>query len=317
MPKEDSRSPRKRVHRPTSLTLPELEQSKAALLSALPSPNSRMSYDHAITAFISWYCTEPRFGFNRSVVMRYRSFLEGLHLSSATINLKLSAIRRLAHEAVDSGLLSPELGTGIVRVKGIRLHGQRMGNWLGLQEARHLIEVASQRNSLRGKRDAAILALFLGCGLRRTELVDLCLEQLQQRDQHWVIIDLVGKGGRLRTVPVPLWAKERIDRWTKAAGIKEKRIFRSLKKKHGVIGESLTAHAVWAIVREYAKYAGIEHLAPHDLRRSCARLCHAAGGELEQIQFLLGHSSVKTTERYIGCKQKLREAVNDRLGLFA
>jgi len=61
--------------------------------------------------------------------------------------------------------------------------------------------------------------------------------------------------------------------------------------------------------------AGIQGLAPHDLRRTCARLCHLAGGELEQIQFLLGHASVETTERYLGCKQKLRNAVNDQLGL--
>ena len=64
-----------------------------------------------------------------------------------------------------------------------------------------------------------------------------------------------------------------------------------------------------------AKRASIKNLAPHDLRRTCARLCHLAGGELEQIQFLLGHASVQTTERYLGCKQKLRHAVNDNLGL--
>jgi integrase len=68
-------------------------------------------------------------------------------------------------------------------------------------------------------------------------------------------------------------------------------------------------------VRELAAQAGIDKLAPHDLRRTCARLCHEAGGELEQIQFLLGHVSVQTTEQYLGCKQRLREAVNDRIGL--
>jgi integrase len=72
---------------------------------------------------------------------------------------------------------------------------------------------------------------------------------------------------------------------------------------------------LWDVVRVAAANAGIEKLAPHDLRRTCARLCHLAGGELEQIQFLLGHVSVQTTERYLGCKQKLRVAVNDRLGI--
>ena len=69
------------------------------------------------------------------------------------------------------------------------------------------------------------------------------------------------------------------------------------------------------MVREYARKAAIVTLAPHDLRRTYARLCHAAGGELEQIQFLLGHVSIQTTERYLGCKQRIRGAVNDRIGI--
>ena len=72
---------------------------------------------------------------------------------------------------------------------------------------------------------------------------------------------------------------------------------------------------LWEVVRTAAKRAGIEKLAPHDLRRSCARLCHLAGGELDQIQFLLGHISIQTTERHLGCKQELRFAVNDRMGI--
>jgi len=69
------------------------------------------------------------------------------------------------------------------------------------------------------------------------------------------------------------------------------------------------------LLKECAKRLGVSKLAPHDLRRSCARLCHESGGELEQIQFLLGHMSVQTTEKYLGCKQRFRQAVNDRLGI--
>ena len=82
-----------------------------------------------------------------------------------------------------------------------------------------------------------------------------------------------------------------------------------------VLGEGMTEKAVWHIVKDSAKRIGLEKLAPHDLRRTCARLCHAAGGELEQIQFLLGHVSIQTTERYLGCKQRIRSAVNDRIGI--
>jgi integrase len=127
-----------------------------------------------------------------------------------------------------------------------------------------------------------------------------------------VIADLVGKGGHVRTVPIPSWVKAAVDAWTTAAGITEGRVFRAINKAGRVWG---APKVLWDVVRAAAARAGIEKLAPHDLRRTCARLCHLAGGELEQIQFLLGHVSVQTTERYLGCKQKLRCAVNDRLGI--
>jgi hypothetical protein len=95
-----------------SLTVPELDQSKTTVLNTLASVHSRRSYKHAIEKFIAWFCSEPRLGFNRSVVVRYRSFPESLSLSAATINLHLSAIRRLADEAAESGWLSSELAIG-------------------------------------------------------------------------------------------------------------------------------------------------------------------------------------------------------------
>jgi integrase len=146
-------------------------------------------------------------------------------------------------------------------------------------------------------------------------LVHLKVEHIQQRDDHWAIIDLVGKGGHVRTVPVHDWVKRRIDEWTCTSGTVCGRLFRSINKAGIVWGEGLTEKVVWYVVKNFANNVGIEKIAPHDLRRTCARLCHVAGGELEQIQFLLGHVSVQTTERYLGCKQKIRDAVNDRIGI--
>jgi integrase len=168
---------------------------------------------------------------------------------------------------------------------------------------------------LRGKRDRAILALLIGCGLRRAELVGLGTQDFQVREERWVIADLIGKGKHIRTVPVPLWAKRAVDEWIAAAGINEGTIFRRVNRLGKIWGDRITPKAVWHVVRAAAKRADIKGLAPDDLRRTCARLCHLAGGELEQIQFLLGHVSVETTERYLGCKQRLCQAVNDRLGL--
>ena len=190
----------------------------------------------------------------------------------------------------------------------------RLGNWLTAQQAKTLLR-APDLNTVRGKRDSAILALLLGCGLRRSELVHLTIEHLEQREERWAIVDLIGKGGHMRTVPVPNWVKAAIDRWTTAANIKNGRLIRCVNKSGAVWGHGVTEKVIWWVVREFAAKVGLAKLAPHDLRRTCARLCHEAGGELEQIQFLLGHVSVETTERYLGCKQKLHHAVNDTIGL--
>ena len=130
-----------------------------------------------------------------------------------------------------------------------------------------------------------------------------------------MLADLIGKGRHMRTIPVPSWVKSVVDAWIYAAKLQDGMLFRAISKTGTVQGRGFTAKVVWSIVRESAMSCGIGIIAPHDLRRTCARLCHQAGGELEQIQFLLGHVSIQTTERYLGCKQRLQNAVNDRIGL--
>jgi site-specific recombinase XerD len=199
-------------------------------------------------------------------------------------------------------------------VKGAKRLGIRVGNRLTIEQSKTLLQEVMPETT-RGKRDRAILALLIGCGLRRAELVGLKKEDLQIREDHWVVADLIGKGKHIRTVPVPTWVKRAVDEWTDAAGVGNGPIFRRVNRLGRVCGEGITPKAIWHIVKAAAARAGIQNLAPHDLRRTCARLCHLAGGELEQIQFLLGHASVQTTEGYLGCKQKLRDAVNDGIGL--
>jgi len=223
-------------------------------------------------------------------------------------------VRRLAYEAADTGLLSPELAAGIRRVKGAKRLGVRLGNWLTAEEAKALLHCADVQ-TLRGKRSRAILALGLGCGLRRSELAHLTVEQPQRREERWAIAELIGKGRHIRTVPVPNWVKSSVDTWTAAAGISSGRVFRCVSKRGSVWGTGISEKVVWCVVKECAAKAGILKLAPHDLRRTCARLCHVAGGEIEQIQFLLGHVSVQTTEQNLGCKQRLKNAVNDCIGI--
>ena len=114
--------------------IPDLDYSKSAVLNSLPSLNSRRSYDHAIRDFIEWYCSEPRLAFNKTVVTRYRIDLEQRRYAPSTINLRLAAVRRLAYEASDCGLLSPDLAAGIRRVKGAKRLGVRIGNWLTVDQ---------------------------------------------------------------------------------------------------------------------------------------------------------------------------------------
>lgn len=213
------------------LRLPDLEHAKSAVLSSLRNADAQRGYSHAIDEFVDWYCSEPRLAFNRLVVLRYRSHLEARRLAPGTINLRLGAVRRLAYEAADGGLLSADLAAGIELFQSRTGYGR-----------------SSNAGSLRPRsvRDA-----YSG---------------------EWTDPD-----------------------------------------RSGV--DHISEKAIWHIVRKSARRAGLSNIAPHDLRRTCARLCQSAGGELEQIQFLLGHVSIQTTERYLGSKQRLRFAVNDRIGI--
>jgi integrase len=294
------------------LRLPDLDFAKRSQLNTLGSPASKRAYEFGIDDFVAWYCSEPRLAFSRTVVLRLE--LESRRLAPSSINLRLAAVRRLAYEAADTGLLSPELAAGIRRVKGAKRVGVRLGNWLTAEQSRALLGTPDTQR-LKGRRDRAMLALMLGCGLRRGEVADLRIDHLQQRENHWVIADLVGKAAHIRTVPVPDWVKSAVDVWVASAQIKEGRLFRCVSRKGSVWGAGITEKVIWHVVKESAAAAGIAKLSPHDCRRTCARLCHAARGEFEQIQFLLGHVSVETTERYLGCKQRLRSAVNDHIGL--
>ena len=253
----------KRTKKPKSvLKLPDLDYSKSAVLNSLPSLNSRRSYEHAIRDFIEWYCSEPRLAFNKTVVTRYRTALEQRRYAPSTINLRLAAVRRLAYEASDCGLLSPDLAAGIRRVKGAKRLGVRVGNWLTAEQGNKLLAVHSGKQ-LRELRDHAVLAMLLGCGLRRAELVAVKIDDFELREEHWVLADLVGKGRHMRTIPVPGWVKTAVDAWTDAARLQSGTLFRAIGKTGRVQGQGFTAKVIWSIVREAAIACGIGVIAPH------------------------------------------------------
>jgi integrase len=247
-------------------------------------------------------------------VAAWRVALEARGLGAVSINVRITAVRKLAVEAADNGLLAPELANGITRVKGVASKGVRHGNWLTVRQAQALLNTPDA-TTLKGLRDRAILAVLLGCGLRRSEVAAITVGHIQQRDGRWCIIDLVGKHGRVRTVPMPTWVKVAVDAWTSAADIADGHVFRAVTRGGRALGTALSEKVVWQLLQGYAAGASVPGIAPHDLRRTCAKLCRAAGGELEQIQLLLGHASVQTTERYLGTKQDLVHAPNDGIKL--
>jgi site-specific recombinase XerD len=193
---------------------------KALVIDSVSSPTTRRLYNMALDEFAEWFGQAPRPGFSKATVNAWRASLEVRGLSSSSISIRLSAIRKLATEAADNGLIRPELAASIIRVKGVRSSGVRVGNWLTQQQAQQLLSTPD-RNTPKGKRDRAMIAVLLGCGLRRSEVAALTFAHIQQRDGRWCIVDLLGKHRRVRTVPMPSWVKIAIDTWSSAAGLTE------------------------------------------------------------------------------------------------
>jgi site-specific recombinase XerD len=294
--------------------LPNLQEDRReilerVLLRGVSNENTKRAYRRALYKFLAWYDARGYAEISRQVLDEYRAESKA---SASSINLELAALRRMFREAADAGLVDRAKAEDAAKVKNESSSGVRAGNWLTPEQAKALL-LAPDENTLKGKRDGAILGLLVGCGLRRAELVSLVVDKIQMREDRWVIPDLVGKGNRVRMVPVPAWVKERLDLWIVAAKITKEKVFRAVGKNGKVSGASLSTTAVLKIVLQYAHQVGIERLAPHDLRRTCAKLCRRSGGDLEQIQFLLGHSSIQTTERYLGGEQDIANAVNDRI----
>jgi integrase len=220
-------------------------------------------------------------GFSKATVAAWRASLESRGLGSSSINIRLSAIRKLAVEACDNGMLAPELVAGILRVKGVKSKGVRVGNWLSLRQAQVLLS-APDVTTLKGLRDRAILAVLLGCGLRRSEAAALTFAHLRQLDGRWCIVDLLGKHGRIRTVPLPAWVKVAIDAWTSAISVADGHVFRPVNRADRISIQRLGEKAIWQMLRQYARAVGVPGIAPHGARRTFAKLCRAAGVNLSR-----------------------------------
>jgi site-specific recombinase XerD len=301
-----------------ALTLRRLSEAEAKsiemVLDCLPSEHSRRAYERALFDFFHWHRGAGRPQLNKAVVQRYAAELREAGMAASSINQRLSAIRKLALEAADNGALDPQVANGIQAVKGARREGRRTGNWLTREEAQMWL-TAPDVCKVKGRRDRALLAILIGCGLRRSEAAGLTFNHVQQRDGRWVLVDLIGKRDKIRSVPMPNWTKIAIDEWSKASGVIEGLVLRAVNKGDRMVGDGITPQAIYNIIVGYADELKKNGVAPHDLRRTFAKLAHKGGAAIDQIQLSLGHESIQTTEDYLGVEQDLTDAPCDHLGL--
>ncbi len=271
------------VHVPLRPDVPTVngrfENLKDIVLKGVTSVHSKRNYGKALDE-LQAFCVDRQAVLSRSLLLDFRSAMIERELSPSTINVKLSAIRSLVGEARRAGVLGAEDASQMTDIPNVEQQGTHLGNWLTQEQAKELLAVPD-RSTLKGKRDYVILSLLVGCALRRRELASLYTEDIQMREGRWVIADLRGKGNRIRTVAVPVWVKQGVNAWLIAAKLEEGRLLRAVSKGGKLKGEGLSDWAIWSVVEQSAKQIGIERFGAHDLRRTCAKLCRKAGGDLE------------------------------------
>jgi integrase len=241
---------------------PAQARLRKLVLDAVPSPHSKRNYAKALDDLFAFCASRP---LSRSLLMEWRAGMESL--SPSTINVRLSAVRKLVGEARRADMIGQEEAASLTDIPNISQKGTRLGNWLTREQAKELLAVPD-RSTLKGKRDYVILALLVGCALRRNELAELDVATIQQREGRWVLADLEGKGRRMRTVAIPIWVKLGIDVRTTAAGIEDGRLLRSVSKSGKINRETLSDWAVWSVVEQSSKQIGIERFGAHDLRQA-------------------------------------------------
>jgi len=266
----------------------------AAALSGL-SDCSRRVYQQRINAWLKW--SDGTTALDRENVKRWLRSLELAQSSPQVRNQALAALKKLAIEAGELGWIEHDAAVRIAAIKAKRISGVRTGLWLDKAQCVQLL-LAPDGTTAIGKRDRAVLALLLGCGLRRSEACGCTIEQIEYRAGHMLLVNLIGKGGRVRSIAVPGWAQKTIEAWHKAAGMNDGYLLRSIDRG-GTINGSLSAAAVRDIIKRYGTTIGVPKLRPHDLRRTYAKLSRLGGAPLETIQHSLGHASLKTTEVYL------------------
>ncbi len=280
------------------------------------APATQVAYRHAILTYIAWArlndATATGRGFSRASVKAYVQAMLDKDFAPATINLHLTAIRQLAKELRYNRIIDPNTADGIQNVQGVEHSGRRLGHWLSHAQVQD-IRAAPLRATMKGCQEFLVLALLLGCALRRSEASALDVSQITSMSDVWIIKDIQGKKGRVRSVPIPNWTLAAITDWQHfntfiTSGPLLRGVNRGGRLMHGNgngerdSGPGITPQAIYYIVKKLAKQIDLPELGPHSLRRTWARAAYKQGSPLDQIKYILGHASIMTTEIYLGLK---------------
>jgi len=277
-----------------------------AIRDSVMSPRSKKIYTQALRDFIAW---NQGHELERTRVLEYRQHLLDQGKAPATVNLALTAIRRLAEEAEAQGWLGDRVARQILAIAGIPNRGVKFGNWLSEEQALAILTVPDQRTN-KGKRDFIMLGLLLGCGLRSDEARRLQLEQVAERDGRLVLLDILGKGQKFRTVAVPRWMEGALREWMALCGGTGPVVRQVLAPGDRLRAEGMNNWALTKHVIECAAAIGVK-LSPHDLRRTHAALATLNGANIESVRQALGHESLATTTRYVAGALSLKNPACD------
>jgi integrase len=265
-----------------------------AALATCAKAETRRVYRVALQRFAS-----TGLPLNRDGLARHLQQLRERGLSSASVGVTVAAVRKLAEHALTRGMITADEFEQLLTVGPGRVSESRAGLPLTANQVIRYLALPDP-STYWGKRDACILALMVGCGLRRAEMSGLKWDQVRSREGWLCLVDVVGNGGA-RTIPVPVWAKVYADTWYAASRQEPPPVPYSLRhmertrpRDHRYIAGGMRADAVHALVQRYGRQLGYD-LTPNDLRRTLARLLRNAGAPLEQIQYTLGHQTMAAT----------------------
>lgn len=316
----------------------KIEELATLLIASLQSNHTKDAYNRALQGYLQWRKEHGNPDISKQSITAFMTHFsktpqrEGSDKlpGVSSYNQTQAAVRKLAMEAADDGIITMATAYGIQRIHSRKQQGTRQGNWLTVDQVEKLL-AATNNDTKQGARDCVALSLLVACGLRRSELANLTYGYIGQRDGRWGLIDIIGKGNKTRTVIMPDWCKRVIDDWALVAGHAhvdetgrviyddmKARILREILKGDHIsdTSMSITPNAIMLVLDRYSPVLGLDHpIHPHDLRRTHAKLARAGGAPLEQIQMNLGHASISTTQIYLGSKLDTENPTCDFLGI--